>query len=460
MKRSIAAIRVIPAAAAFGRPKTLRLEDFTNQVAAGAFSEAPVTVKRNGFAIVCENWGDGVRYFTKRGFGVTGTDDDDQGGPLGKTLQMIGAHLEKMDMFDPRRVDSDGEIASHPEEELGAARECTRVHVEFCVRLKSDPAGKDDLCALMHGKWAANPSAYEVQVLAFDIEVDEDDNGENLPFWDRYAMMCDAFPPENVVQALKGTDEILHALATAEGIVAYDRCSVPWKVKAPHPLPMKIVAVRRTVQGFMGYDTALVGVPEGPSERQYRVLCEINMAEMFTTGPERKGKCFLDASLFEPHKKTGKTAYKGPSRVAQMVCKLTDAVFQTHRTTERIIGPTRAVMDDISRCLRIDDGRSFGFAAGDEFLDPPRRRGREPERGLAPQDRRPPPPGHVGPGRGGLRRRRVPQAAGAPVHPGRRRARRRRGPLPEAAGALPPRGRAGRVRPAARCVRGGQRLID
>lgn len=350
----------------FSRPVALRLDAFAKCVQKGDFHETAISVKRNGFHIVCENWEDGsVVYTTKNGFPLTA---EGANGGLKKTLAMIETHLSitMADMFNPALVKFDDEnISSHPEDE--DQRACTKLHLEFCVRRKGEKS--DDLCALMHGKWASNPNAYDVHVVVFDIEVRDDDNEGNLPFWDRYGMMSAAFP-DHVVRLLYGADEVIDTLSTMEGIVAYTLRNAPMKVKAQHPIPMRILAVKKTTTEFVGYDTFLVGMHAGGNE--YRVLHEVSMGELFTdaTRSEQK-KCFLNPLYFKvgKDKVTGKAKTVTTSRsvIAPMVCKLNDEVMRAPRVEGRVLSKTKAMLSDGTRLL-IDNSRSFAFDDKFEFV--------------------------------------------------------------------------------------------
>ena len=352
------------------RPTTLRLEDFARGVAAAEFHDCPITEKRNGFHIVCTRSEDGrVCYATKKGYPLTYAG----AGGLAKTLSMMETHLRDTmrDMFDPAGVLFDPEgISSRPEEDGLDKRSCTAVHLEFCVRLKGDD--HDDLCALMHGKWATNPTAYTVHAVAFDIELSSHANGKTrggLPFWTRFGMMTENFPDPHVVRALYGANEVITALETIEGIVAYDTEGRPRKIKAPHPIPMKILAICKGGSEFIGYTKFMVGVPETEGGARYRIVHEMDMTDLFADRYRAfDGKCFLHADIFALHAKTGKTTVASGSPVAVMVGRLNDAVMQAKRVDSVYTSPRKVALSN-GKFLIIDDNRSFTFGPGCEFVD-------------------------------------------------------------------------------------------
>ena len=348
----------------FFRPTTLPMKDFVQGVSGGDFQNG-ITVKRDGFHIVCENLEDGsLSYATKAGNPLT-CEDGARG--VGKTLAMIETHLREAmgNMFNPKNVLFDPEgIASNPADI--DSRECSKIHLEFCVRLIGED--HDDLCALMHGKWAADPSAYEVHVVVFDLEFhdDEDEPMINPTFWDRYCIMRAMFP-DHVVQALYDAREVVSALSYMEGIVAYDSHDAPKKVKAPHPIPMKIVAIKKGASPFIGYAKFMVASPVNGSER--RVLYEVDMSDLFTDVKRREEKkAFLNPLYFKLHKLTHKTVTTSRSGIAEMVCKLNDAVKEAPRVSALRVSKQLAELANGKR-LTIDSGRSFAFDEGYAYVD-------------------------------------------------------------------------------------------
>ena len=306
---------------AFTRPTMLTLPEYARLVAAGEFAGGLTTEKRDGFHIVCQQGSDCLIYRTKNDNSLIGAGPS----PVRRTLHAIEEYLRADgDRFDPGAVFTD---------EDGNGE---KLHIEFCVRLKGEK--RDDLQALMHGKWVANPSMYDVHVAVFDVEFERDEDVSK--YSSRYYALKCAFP-QHVVRSLQTPDEIIRALSECEGIVAYTRSDYPKKIKAPHPIPMKIVGMRRSVISAPGYDQFLLAVASGPTT--YTAMHELDYSDVLCEPDEdTKGKAFVRPNSLMYDEKTKTLTSWSKSVVAPVLCAVNTAALQSPRVDAISYGGTHA----------------------------------------------------------------------------------------------------------------------
>jgi hypothetical protein len=180
--------------------------------------------------------------------------------------------------------------------------------------------------------------------------------------------MSEAFP-DHVVRMLYDADEVIGALSTIEGVVAYDQYFAPRKIKAPHPIPMRILAIKKGVTKFIGYVKFMVGVKS--SVNRYRILHEVDMSDLFADESRRSdGKSFLNPLYFRYDPKKSKTVTTSRSAIGPMVCALNDAVSRAEKIQPSRVSDSKALLAD-GKLLVIDANRSFAFDADYTFVNVP-----------------------------------------------------------------------------------------
>jgi hypothetical protein len=326
----------------------MSLPEFVCSVDDGEF-RGLITEKRDGYHIVCNRGSDGcVVYRTKNDNSLIG----DGTSPVRKTLEAIEQYLrDDGDRFNPLFVwtaeDGRGD----------------KLHLEFCVRLKGDI--RDDLQALMHGKWVANPLLYDVHVAVFDVEYERGDECDGPRYSSRHYALSQAFP-DHIVRALRTTEHVIEALSVSEGIVAYNRMDYPKKVKAQHPIPMKIVGMRRSVINDPGYDQFLLAVASGPTT--YTVMHELDYSNVLCE-PDEKGRAFVrpESLMYEADTKMMTTWSK--SVVAPFICAVNTAVLQSPRIDAIRITKTSAHLSN-NLNINIPGSRHFKIDKDYVFIRP------------------------------------------------------------------------------------------
>ena len=328
------------------------------------------TVKRNGFHIIAviDDDTNELQYRTQKMYPLAGAAIPvSRKRPVQSTLAKIDKYLrETLDCkFTPADVLSP---RSEP---------ASKLRFEFCVQEKG--SGKDNLQALLHGKWCKNPEAYDVSIAVFDVEFFD---GPDLRYMERWKLIHDAFP-DNVVQRIQTVDAVRDTLKHCEGIVTYDLEGFPYKVKLDHPVSLVIIAAHNTMAEqfpkFKGYNRVYIGVQTG--DKQYLVLHVIDYEEVFSDHERiKKGKCYVNPGSIKRDPKTGHMGCFSKSVLGPVLNGMTKVLETSQKWKSEdsrritVFTPTRVVFkfgDEYTLNYEIHGGRSFGFNKGCHFYDPP-----------------------------------------------------------------------------------------
>ena len=329
------------------------------------------TVKRNGFHIVAsiDPITNELRYMTQKQRPLRGSViPSSRKRPVMSTLARIDEYLcETLDRkFTPAAVISRrGEAA-------------TMLRFEFCVQDRG--SGKDNLQALLHGKWCKTPADYDVSIAVFDVVFDD---APALLYMERWDLIYEAFA-DDVIERIETVPDICHTLKHCEGIVThYYPQELPYKLKLDHPVGLVIIAAQNTMASqfpkFQGYDRVFIGVEIG--DKQYIVLHVIDYAEIFADHERRLlGKCYVNPSSIKRDPKTGRMGCFSTSVLGPVLKGMAEVLETSHKWKSEdsrritVSTPTRVVFQfgaEYTLQYEIQSGRTHGFEKGCHFYDPP-----------------------------------------------------------------------------------------